>query len=326
MKARLFAWLRILLGVALAIYVVRTLEDNAPSLLDVRGWVAAFSAFTFLGGSIEALRLRILLAAQGIVLPFGLAFRLVAIGAFFNLCIPGGTGGDVMKLYYLASLNPDRKTESATIVVLDRILAMWALLLFIVLMALASPSTLFAHSTMAALVIFAGAGAVGMLVVGAVGIRVGERFAAFLAERAPGLPGLGLLTRALEALSRYRAGTILRTVGLTLVGHAVLASLFAKMAHSMLGATGLLVSAVQASLGMLANALPFTPGGIGVGEAAFEQIFALGGGVAGGAMLILSWRFGMLPICLLGLFFYASGVRGEGDLERVREAETDGAH
>jgi hypothetical protein len=106
----------------------------------------------------------------------------------------------------------------------------------------------------------------------------------------------------------------------------VLASLFANMAHSMLGATDLLASAAQASLGMLANALPVTPGGIGVGEAAFEQLFALAGGVAGGAMLILSWRIGMLPICLLGLIFYAFGIRSEGGLERVREAGADGAH
>jgi hypothetical protein len=112
---------------------------------------------------------------------------------------------------------------------------------------------------------------------------------------------------------------------LTLVGHAVLASLFANMAHSMLGATDLLASAAQASLGMLANALPVTPGGIGVGEAAFEQLFALAGGVAGGAMLILSWRIGMLPICLLGLIFYAFGIRSEGGLERVKDTGADGA-
>jgi uncharacterized protein (TIRG00374 family) len=327
MKTRLFAWLRVMLGVALAVFVIRSLGDDAPSLLEVQGWVAAFAALAFFGGWIEALRLRILLGAQGIALPFGLGFRLVAIGAFFSLCIPGGTGGDVMKVYYLASLNPDRKTEAATIVVLDRLLAMWALLVFIVVMAFASPLSVVAHPTMSALVIFAGVGALGLLVVGAICIRIGERFAARCAERVPRLPGLRVVTGVLEVLCRYRPATLIRVAGLSIMVHAIVAIFFVSMAHFMLGADGLLSSAARASLGMLANAIPVTPGGIGVGEAAFEQLFALGG-VAGGAMLILSWRFGMLPICLLGLVFYVFGVRREKSLKDGTSARVnaDGAH
>ena len=62
-------------------------------------------------------------------------------------------------------------------------------------------------------------------------------------------------------------------------------------------------------LGMVANAVPVTPGGIGVGEAAFEALFALAG-YDGGARLMLVWRAGLLPLALLGGLLYA--LHGQG--------------
>jgi uncharacterized membrane protein YbhN (UPF0104 family) len=63
-----------------------------------------------------------------------------------------------------------------------------------------------------------------------------------------------------------------------------------------------------ALLGLLANALPITPGGLGVGEAAFEGLFRTVG-YGGGARLILAWRVGMLALCCLGCALYIAGAR-----------------
>jgi len=308
MRGKASSWARILVGMTLAIWVVHSLGGDAPPVRKIQGWVLAFAAFSLLGGSIETQRLKLLLAAQRIQLPFRVGFRLVAIGTFFNFCIPGGTGGDLMKLYYLASLNSGRGVEAATIVLLDRVLAMWTLLLFIVLVAAGSPGIIASDSTLAALVLLAAAGLVGLFATGVLALRHADRIARFLTGRAPRLFGIDFIARALQALSHFRARTLLSPVGLTLVGHTLLASLFAWMAQTLLHAESFRTSATQAALGMLANALPITPGGIGVGEAAFEQLFAVGG-VAGGALLILAWRIGMLPICLLGLAFYGRGIR-----------------
>ena len=62
-----------------------------------------------------------------------------------------------------------------------------------------------------------------------------------------------------------------------------------------------------ALLGMFANALPVTPGGLGVGEAAFDRLFGLLG-LSGGAMLIIAWRLGMLPLGLAGGVIYLLGA------------------
>jgi uncharacterized membrane protein YbhN (UPF0104 family) len=63
-----------------------------------------------------------------------------------------------------------------------------------------------------------------------------------------------------------------------------------------------------ALLGMVANALPITPGGLGVGEAAFEGLFRMVG-YSGGARIILAWRVGMLALCFLGSALYIAGAR-----------------
>jgi uncharacterized membrane protein YbhN (UPF0104 family) len=61
-------------------------------------------------------------------------------------------------------------------------------------------------------------------------------------------------------------------------------------------------------LGMFANTVTITPGGLGVGEAAFDLLFAQAG-LQGGAAIMIIWRVGMLPLCLLGLGFYMAGLR-----------------
>jgi uncharacterized membrane protein YbhN (UPF0104 family) len=67
-------------------------------------------------------------------------------------------------------------------------------------------------------------------------------------------------------------------------------------------------------MGFLANTLPLTPGGLGVGEAALNRLFSLAG-FTGGAEALLGWRMLMLLIGLLGLGFYLRGsarfVHGE---------------
>ncbi len=56
-------------------------------------------------------------------------------------------------------------------------------------------------------------------------------------------------------------------------------------------------------LGFAANGLPLTPGGLGVGEAAFDTLFQLAG-FTGGAVALLGWRMLMLLLSLPGLILY----------------------
>ena len=53
----------------------------------------------------------------------------------------------------------------------------------------------------------------------------------------------------------------------------------------------------------IANALPITPGGMGVGEAATETLFR-SIGTPGGAILMVTWRASTVAICVLGAIFF----------------------
>jgi uncharacterized membrane protein YbhN (UPF0104 family) len=66
--------------------------------------------------------------------------------------------------------------------------------------------------------------------------------------------------------------------------------------------------AVLIPLGHLANTVPLTPGGLGVGEAAFNKLFSMAG-LTGGAEGLLGWRLLTVMLGLMGLVFYLQGRR-----------------
>ena len=96
-----------------------------------------------------------------------------------------------------------------------------------------------------------------------------------------------------------RAGLDLRTV----------AASFALAGSVLVPAVPAVLVSTLSLLGLVANALPITPGGVGVGEATAEALFRAVG-VAGGAALVAAWRVGMLGVCVVGAGLYAFGHRG----------------
>jgi hypothetical protein len=75
-------------------------------------------------------RWRLVLAAQGLDLPLGRATRISLVAQFFNSFLLGSTGGDLIKAYYAARETHHKKTEAVTTVFVDRLVGLWAMLLF----------------------------------------------------------------------------------------------------------------------------------------------------------------------------------------------------
>lgn len=94
-------------------------------------WAIPASCLAPVGFVALAFRWRIFLRQQGIDLPFGTVFSLTWAGQFFNTVLPGSTGGDVVKIYQLCRLHPDRKAAAAAAVVVDRFSALVALLVLV---------------------------------------------------------------------------------------------------------------------------------------------------------------------------------------------------
>ena len=76
---------------------------------------------------IATIRWQWLLRVQGIDLAWPRVFALVFIGVFFNFCIPGGTGGDVVKIFYLLKETPGKRAQALLSVLVDRIIGVISL-------------------------------------------------------------------------------------------------------------------------------------------------------------------------------------------------------
>src|ERR1044071_7026157 len=74
-----------------------------------------------------AFRWHVLLKVQKIHLTLPRLTGLFFIGLFYNQFLPGGTGGDIIKSYYLLKETPDRKAGALLAVVFDRFIGLVAL-------------------------------------------------------------------------------------------------------------------------------------------------------------------------------------------------------
>ena len=81
-------------------------------------------------------RWRMVLAAGGFNLSFGRAAEISLVAHFFNSFLLGTAGGDVMKAYYAARETHHKKTEAVVTVFVDRVIGLWAMLLFASIMIL----------------------------------------------------------------------------------------------------------------------------------------------------------------------------------------------
>jgi uncharacterized protein (TIRG00374 family) len=78
---------------------------------------------------LAAFRWFLLLRVQGVkISPLRVA-ALFMLGIFFNMFMPGGTGGDVLKVYFLFKEIPAHKEKGLLAVLMDRLIGLLALIL-----------------------------------------------------------------------------------------------------------------------------------------------------------------------------------------------------
>jgi uncharacterized protein (TIRG00374 family) len=76
-----------------------------------------------------AFRWQLLMKVQGVSLSWFRVWQLVMIGMFYNLFLPGGTGGDLVKIFYAVREAPKSKSAVFLSVVVDRLAGMFALII-----------------------------------------------------------------------------------------------------------------------------------------------------------------------------------------------------
>lgn len=306
MKKTLLAAVRVAIGASLIGYLVHSGAFQPAALLRlVTQWPITLMALAVLTADVAmtAWRLCLLLRPVGFVLPLGASMRLGLIGMFFSLFLPGGGGGDLVRFYYALRGNEGRRLELGTILFLDRAIGLFALLVWPLL---ATPFFIGLVAGQPVLQSLLGAACLAAL---------GLAAAAALAFRTPNgrlarLPFGPYLERMLATVRLYgtRKGALAAAVTVSLAAHTLAIIVMLLVARAMHPEAFDWRMSLLLPLGALANALPLTPGGLGVGEAAMNTLFALAD-LAGGADILLGWRLLLVVIGLAGLAFYLQGSR-----------------
>jgi uncharacterized protein (TIRG00374 family) len=99
-----------------------------------------------LGLMLGVWRWRMVLRVQGLHLPLGRTTEISLVAHFFNSFLLGATGGDLMKAYYAARETHHKKTEAVVTVFVDRVVGLWAMLLFAVVMMIPNFGLLFENA------------------------------------------------------------------------------------------------------------------------------------------------------------------------------------
>lgn len=273
------------------------------------------------------LRLNRLFADSGLAADFGKTLRLCLAGSFFNIFLPGATGGDVYRVYAVTGGEKRNLAPAIASITLDRFLGLPPLMLLILLAALFDREFAFGHKALSGLMTFVAVGAL---------VSLAAMLALWLGrnkednpEKPPGR--FGRIHRLL-AVNLSRPATLPATLAYGLVSH-IMVVLSCILFGRVVGVEGIpaLRYFLLVPLAMSINAIPGAPGGIGQGEIAMAALFdlaapGLGNAQAGVAVMLLS-RLSNILIGLPGGFVYATGGirldQAESRLEEL-EREADG--
>ena len=220
---------------------------------------------------LAGLRWHILLRSQGLVLHAWETIRIVAMGAFFATFLPGSAGGDLVRGVYIYRASHGRRTGALLSIFVDRLIGLGAFVLVGVAAALLRPTDSYGpveYGIMALGVLFT----VGLVVLFKFGHRIAQlanrlfhgrsrRLAAILDEA-------GL---ALHAYSRSWRSILVCFLVSTVLVVMVACAVITVAAAMQLGGLTMTEYGIAGIYAMIANSLPITPGGLGIGEGAFQS-------------------------------------------------------
>ncbi len=296
---------------------VRALRSGWGWLVLAQGSILGMLLMTFY-------RWKLLLGAQGIHYTFREATALGFIGFFFSQVIPGSTGGDVVKAYYVAIDHPERRAAGITTVFLDRVVGLLDLVVLAGVAILINWDQILSSDWLKGI-----AGLVAAIIAGAI---VGATL--FFSERLRSSPRLRALLDRLpfrDLLGKIQAAVYVYKFHPRLVLVAVVLSLLVQLSVIFTAVCYALALDLQANLlsfffivplANLASSLPGSPGGLGQLEGAYSGLFLLfkygeDNGLLFGIIQRLNWYLWST----VGWVYY---LRRRGQVNRARKLASGG--
>lgn len=261
------------------------------------------------------LRTHRLLADSGASLSFYDTFKLILSGSFFNIFLPGSTGGDAYRVYAISDGYRQRLGPAIASITIDRLLGLPSLILVVLLGMALDYDFFLGNKTLSSIVPFlAGAGVVCLAFVVYLSFASKSGRRTVDGDDSEEVKPAGRLAR----LHRMVSANVHRPATLPLALFYGFASHIAVVVSCQVFAVALGAVGVPAlryylivPMAMTINAIPGAPGGVGQGELAMATFLDLASPGVGnaqiGVMVMLLFRLSNLAIGLAGGVYYAMG-------------------
>ncbi|VTS03647.1 Uncharacterized protein OS=Blastopirellula marina DSM 3645 GN=DSM3645_10252 PE=4 SV=1: UPF0104 [Gemmata massiliana] len=302
-------------------------------------WLIAAAVLLATTTSIQLYRWYLLVRALDLPTSLRNAYRLGLVGVYYNTFFPGSVGGDLLKAYFIAKAHPERKTRAVASVIADRAMGLFGLILFVgvsgsIAWALGDARIANNADLQRIVTVMAGIASgsiVGFLALGLLPARRVDRFA----SRLKWVPKIGTsLSEMWYAVWMYRQRLKVVVLGVCIsaVAHCALVLSFhcaSRVFPPSDPATELASVSehfVIAPIGFIVQAVPISPGGVGVGEAAFAGLYKISGRpetrgvIARLSLRIVEWLLGIIGYIVF-LRMRAEVIEVQHEVEEEQEHE-----
>ncbi|MBI2195111.1 MAG: flippase-like domain-containing protein [Planctomycetes bacterium] len=311
-KRYLLFLLKFLLAAGLLAVLVRhgliDLKEFGKVILGGWPWLLV-GLFVFLFNlGITAWRWNLLLRAQGIRISNLLALRLTFVGQFFSTFMPGATGGDLVKAYYMWRRG-HKRAAAVTTVFLDRVIGIYCMIALSTVMVLVQWDMLWKRPESRSVVLGVPLLFLATTAAFALAFTSPLRRIITATRTGPPIPFGEAIYKIYQATDIYRhhRGTMVLTFLISLASNFTSCVGFwaygiALGDPKMTGVDYLLT----VPLGMVVNGLPIFPMGLGQGESALHWLFEKVAGSTQGAESMVLFHLVVLFWSAVGFFFYLS--------------------
>lgn len=309
-KHRFFQILKILFAAGILYWLATSGKLNFRALQNLLTWQLGLPCLLliFVNLVLASERWRILLRTQGIHEGPWPIFKLSMIGSFFNFAMPGGVGGDVVKAYYFTKDHKGTKVLAVTSIFMDRVLGLYSMIAMALVVMfydfnhVVTVPTLYSLFYLVSLLFVLCS--FGLALVFSKKIYNKSWLKNILIK----LPFSAKTLKLYESMHLY--GSSGKSVLLVIV-----ISFFAQLSSILFLSVAGIAAGIDvplktyflvAPLGFMATAIPISPAGIGVGQAAFYFLFNLHTGTKSelGPTVITALQVTTLLLSLIGAFFY----------------------
>lgn len=337
MKKTLLTLLQITVTIGVLYLILRDPEKRAEMGKVIaradRTWLLAGALVYVAVEVISAIRWQLLLRVQGVQLGWRRIYALGFIGVFFNFFIPGGTGGDVVKIFYLLKETPGQKIQALLSVLVDRLFGLVAMVLLAgVIIAfqwgwLTNPAATRGY-VWTALAILGGC----MLMIGFSFLVSGLNLAHRLPERFPGRDRLAEFSLAYNLYSRAWPISVL-SLAISVLAHLGFFATFYCAARA-LALPGVRIPTLTELFTIMPvvstiTALPLSVGGLGLREGLFQIFLGTLAGVSE-AVAVVTSSAGYLLMAVSGaiggVFYLIYRPSGHARMREIRRHVAEVEH